>query len=99
MAARLVVACLRQSTRQRQHQCQRMLCHRAFVGALSARESNAAHPQRFMVVLIGAGADRLDEAQVFGTIEQLIAPETGHREYLSLADSRRELFERPQLEE
>ena len=59
----LVVARLRNLPRHGEDQRDRMLGHRALVDALRAGEADAGRAQRIARVLVGAGADRLDEGE------------------------------------
>ncbi len=50
------------------------------------------------VVLVGAGAQRLHEAQAGRAVQQVIAPQAGDDEHVRLADARFQLLERAHLE-
>src|SRR5256885_6968233 len=75
-----------------------MLRDRALVGALGARQADAALPEGCAVVLVDAGTDRLDEAQSGGAADQLVAPETGYDQHVRVDDPRHQRVEAAHLE-
>ena len=83
-APRLVVARLRQPAAQRQDQRHRVLGDGAGVDAARARQADAAARQRLARKLVGAGADRLDEAQPGRPIEQPVVPQPRDHQHVGL---------------
>ena len=75
-------------TRKAQHQRQRMFGDSALVDALRAREPHAGRCEARLVVLVDAGADRLDEAQARRVAEKIVAPEPGDDKNICVDDAR-----------
>jgi len=83
---------------QRQDQRHGVLRHRLRIHALRARQTDAGGLERVARVLVGAGADRLNESEPWRPLNELVAPQHGHAQEIELAQSRRELVERADLE-
>jgi hypothetical protein len=75
-----------------------MLRHRPGIHAARAGEADAALLQLFTIELVGAGADRLDEAQPRRRVEEVVAPEAGDHDDLRFADALLEIFPRSHFE-
>jgi hypothetical protein len=82
----LVVARLGKPARERQHQCHDVLGDRAGIDATGAREPHAVLLERLARELVGAGADRLDEAQPLRARQEIVAPEPRDHQHVGLAD-------------
>jgi hypothetical protein len=83
-ASRLVVARLRQPPHQGQDQRHRVFGHRARVDARRTGQPDAAARKRLFVELVGARADRLDEAQLCRQRDQPVVPHAGHHDHVGL---------------
>jgi len=70
----LIVACLGQLPRHREHERHRVFSDGAEIDPLRAGEPNAALCQLATIELVGPGADRLNEAQALGAVKQLVVP-------------------------
>ena len=90
MAAVLVVARLGEAAGQRQDQCHAVLGDGARVDAARAGEADLAARELFARELVGAGADRLDEAQPRRAVEEGVVPQAGDHQHTGLADASRE---------
>ena len=75
-----------------------MLGDRALVGALRAGEADAGRAQRVAGVLVGAGADRLDEGEPRAPRRSVVAPQARDQQHVRLADARLQLVEAAHLE-
>ena len=82
----MVIARLGKPARERQHQCHDVLGDRAGIDAAGAREPHAMLPERLTRELIGAGTDRLDEAQPLRARQEVVAPEPRDHQHVGLAD-------------
>jgi hypothetical protein len=71
---RLVVAGKMQLARHREDQRHGVLGDRARIDAVTAREADAGGLQALARILVGAGADRLDEFQLGSAADQAVAP-------------------------
>ena len=88
----LVVARLGQAAGQRQDQRHGVLGDGARVDAAGAGEADIAALELVARELVGAGADRLDEAQPRRAVEEGVAPQAGDHQHVGLADAGRECF-------
>ena len=75
-----------------------MLRDRLLVGALRAGKTHPCRPDGFPRELVGARADRLNEAQTLGPREELVAPQPRHHEHIRLGNPPREAVEVAHLE-
>ncbi len=82
----LVVPRLGKPARERQHQCQDVFRDRAGIDAAGARQPHAVLRERLARKLVGAGADRLDEAQPFRSRQEVVAPEPRDHQHVGLGD-------------
>src|SRR5205807_5847836 len=57
----------------------------AVVDAACAGKADAALGQLCARELVGAGADRLDEAELLGTVENAVMPQPGDHQHIGLA--------------
>jgi hypothetical protein len=89
-ASRLVVARLRQPAGEREDQRHDVLGDRAGIDAAGARQPHAVLAKRLARELIGAGADRLDEAKPLGVRQEIVAPQAGDHQHVGLADPLRQ---------
>src|SRR5262245_18581120 len=64
---------------QRQDQRHGVLRHRLRIHALRARQTDAGGLERVARVLVGAGADRLNESEPWRLLNELVAPQHGRR--------------------
>jgi hypothetical protein len=80
----LIVARLGKPARERQHQCHNVLGDRAGIDAAGAREPHPVLLERLTRKLIGAGTDRLDEAQPFRPRQEIVAPEPRDHQHVGL---------------
>ena len=94
----LVVAGEVQLPRQRQDQRHGVLRHRLGVDALRAGEPDAGGGERVAIVLVGAGADRLDEGEPRRARDELVAPHHRHAQHVEFAEPRVKLVEGADLE-
>jgi hypothetical protein len=97
MPAGLMVAGLRQAPGEGQISAMACLGHGALIGALGAA-SRMPRSLSKRGILVGARADRLDEGQPAGPVQQIVAPEAGDQQHIGLADPALELCRRTQLE-
>ena len=84
--------------RQRQDQRHGVLRHGFRVDALRTCEPDAGGGERVARILVGAGADRLDEGEPRGARDELVAPQHRDAEDVEFAEPRRELVEAAHLE-
>ena len=70
-------------TREGQHQRHDMLGDRAGIDTPGAREPHAVLLERLARDLVGAGADRLDEAQPLRTQQDIVAPEPRDHQHIA----------------
>lgn len=68
-----------------------MLGHRVGIGPGGGGEPDAGAADGRAVVLVGPGADRLDEAQARGAGDQHVVPQHRHDEHVGLGDAGLEL--------
>jgi hypothetical protein len=94
----LVVARLRNLPRHGEDQGDGMLGDRALVYALRAGDANAGRAQRVAGILVGAGADRLDEGEPGRRGNQFVPPQPGAQQHVHLADARLQIVEAAHLE-
>src|SRR5204862_6341134 len=87
VAAVLVVARLGEAAGERQDQCHAVLGDGARVDAARAGEADQAALELAAWELVGAGADRLDEAQPRPAVEELTLPQAGNPQHVGLADA------------
>ncbi len=85
----LVVAREMQLARHRQDQRHRMLGDRARIHALRAREADVGGLERLARILVRAGADRLDELELRGARDQVVAPHHRDADHVGVARSSR----------
>ncbi len=83
----LVVARLGKPAGQSEDQGHRVLGHRLRVDTAGAGEPDAAPCQLVFRKLVGAGADRLDQTQFFGAVEQAVAPQPRDHQHIGLGHS------------
>jgi hypothetical protein len=81
----LVVPRLGKPAAQREDESHRVLCDRAVVDAACAGEADAALLQFLERKLVGAGANRLDEAKLACAVEKAVVPQPGDYEHVGLA--------------
>ena len=87
-----------QLARHREDQRHRVLGDRARVDAVRAREPDAGGLERLARILVGAGADRLDEFELRRARDQVVAPQHRDAHHVGVADAHGQLFERADLE-
>jgi hypothetical protein len=98
LALALVVARHRQLARERQDQRHGVLGHRTLVRALRAGDADAGPAEQVARVLVGAGADRLDEGEPRRELDEVVAPEAGDAQHVGVADARLQLVDAAHLE-
>src|SRR5216683_2426970 len=81
----LIVARLGKPTAQCEYQGHRVLGNGAGIDAARAGQADAALRQLVARELVGAGADRLDEAELFRAVEQPVMPQPGDHQHIGLA--------------
>ena len=96
--SRLVVARLGQAAGKRQNQADRMFGDRARVHPGRTGQPYAAFGQCRLVVLVGAGADGLDEFQPRGRLDQSVVPHAGRHDDIRLLRAPVQLGAVPHLE-
>ena len=94
----LIIACLRQPPGQRQNERHHVFGNGVDIDALRAGEADAALLEHCTVELIGAGTDRLNEAQLRRARRQLVAPKAGDHQHVGFADPGIELVVRGDAE-
>ena len=94
----LVVAREMKLTRKRENERDGVFRHRAFVGALSAGQPDAALHEQRLVELIRAGAEGLHEAQLRRAREERVAPQARYDEHVGFARAPLQLLGRANLE-
>ena len=83
----LIVAGLGQPPRQRQDQRDGVFRDRLRVDAARAGEADAALLEGLAPELIGAGPDRLDEAQLGGARGEIVAPQPRDHQHIGIGDA------------
>ena len=94
MRGALVVARDMQLPFQREDQRHGMLRHRRCIDAACARQADAGTSEVLARVLVGAGADRLDEGEPRRLRDQLVAPQHRDAEHVGFANARGKLVGR-----
>ena len=68
------------------------------VDAAGGCETDAPLPQRVEVELIDAGADRLDETQAGGDVQEVVLPESGNQQHVRRGQAGGQVLRCPGLE-
>ncbi len=83
----LVVARLRETTGNRQHQGHGMLGHGAGIDAAGAAQPHSPGAELLLGILVHAGTDRLDELEILGERDHVVLPHAGSHHDIGLADA------------
>jgi hypothetical protein len=75
-----------------------VLRHRVGIDAGGVGEADVVRAQHLLVVLIDAGADRLDELEALGGGRHLVLPHHGDHHHVGLGDPRGHVLGLPHLE-
>ena len=80
----LIITCLGDPARKCQDERHRVLRDCAVVDAARAGQADAARGKYSARKLVGAGTDRLDEPELFGTVEKAVMPQPGDHQHIGL---------------
>jgi hypothetical protein len=93
----LIVAREMQLARHRKDQRHPVLGDRARIHALRARKPDARGFERLALILVGAGADRLDEFELRRARDQIVAPHHRDADHVRVRDAHGQFFQRIDL--